>query len=202
MRSASVRLQNKITYDKSLEFFRKWKLYRRTDLSQFTEKSVPGVSILKPLINSADPSLFQNLETFFTLDYPKYEILFCIQETDDTKMKMYIDSLMQKYPAVQSKVFYGGQQVSVNPKINNMVPGYKAAIYEYVLISDSGIRSKSFFFMLHTGAFPIKNHILKISIFTKFTFATSHFSQNSHFKNLIIHKIHVSKISFCTKFTF
>ena len=62
------------------------------------------MSILKPLVNSADPSLFQNLETFFTLDYPKYEILFCIQETDDTKMKMYVDSLMQKYPAVQSKV--------------------------------------------------------------------------------------------------
>ena len=122
---------------------RKWKLYRRADLSQFTEKSLPGVSILKPLINTADPSLFQNLETFFTLDYPKYEILFCIQETDDSKMKMYVDSLMQKYPAVQSKVFYGGQNVSVNPKINNMHPGYKAANYEYVLISDSGIRSKT-----------------------------------------------------------
>jgi len=120
----------------------KWKLYRRADLSQFTEKSLPGVSILKPLINTADPSLFQNLETFFTLDYPKYEILFCIQETDDSKMKMYVDSLMQKYPAVQSKVFYGGQNVSVNPKINNMHPGYKAANYEYVLISDSGIRMR------------------------------------------------------------
>ena len=103
------------------------------------------MSILKPLINTADPSLFQNLETFFTLDYPKYEILFCIQETDDSKMKMYVDSLMQKYPAVQSKVFYGGQNVSVNPKINNMHPGYKAANYEYVLISDSGIRSKKLY---------------------------------------------------------
>ena len=43
----------------------KWKLHRRKDLVQLTEKSLPGVSILKPLVNSADPSLFQNLETFF-----------------------------------------------------------------------------------------------------------------------------------------
>ena len=87
-------------------FFSKWKLHRRKDLGQFTEKSLPGVSILKPLVNSADPSLFANLETFFLLDYPKYEIIFCIQcsETEDSRLKMYVDSLRNKYPSVQSKV--------------------------------------------------------------------------------------------------
>lgn len=73
-------------------------------MTEFTEKSLPGVSILKPLVNSADPSLFENLETFFTLDYPKYEILFCVQETEDSRLRMYVDSLIQKYPSVQSKV--------------------------------------------------------------------------------------------------
>ena len=87
-------------------FFSKCKLHRRKDLVQFTEKSLPGVSILKPLVNSADPSLFQNLETFFLLDYPKYEIIFCIQctESEDSRLKMYVDSLRNKYPSVQSKV--------------------------------------------------------------------------------------------------
>ena len=87
--------------------FSKWKLHRRKDLSSQldTEKSLPGVSILKPLINSVDPHLFTNLETFFTLDYPKYEILFCIQDDDvDDRLKMYVDSLRNKYPTVQSKV--------------------------------------------------------------------------------------------------
>ena len=129
-------------------FYGKWKLHRRKDLVQFTEKSLPGVSILKPLVNSSDPSLFQNLETFFLLDYPKYEIIFCIQctESEDSRLKMYVDILRNKYPFVQSKVFYGGESVSINPKINNMHPGYKAAIYEFILISDSGIRSKLIYF--------------------------------------------------------
>ena len=36
----------------------------------------------------------------------------------------------------------------------------------------------------------------------KFTFSKSPFSQNSHFQNLIFHKIHNFEISFSTKFIF
>ena len=52
-------------------FFRKWRLHKKKDYSALTEQSLPGVSILKPLCSESDPYLFQNLETFFTLDYPK-----------------------------------------------------------------------------------------------------------------------------------
>lgn len=55
---------------------------------------------------------------------------------------MLVKSLMEKYPHVDVSVFIGGEQVGMNPKINNLQPGYNAAKYELLLISDSGIRSK------------------------------------------------------------
>lgn len=88
-----------------------------------------------------DPHLFSNLETFFTMSYPKYELLFCIEEDADPAI-MLVNSLMDKYPKVEARLFIGAATVGVNPKINNMHNAYEAAVYDFVMISDSGIRSK------------------------------------------------------------
>lgn len=50
--------------------------------------------------------------------------------------------ILYSHSIVIFHVSAGGSNVGVNPKINNMDPGYQAAKHEYVMISDSGIRSK------------------------------------------------------------
>ncbi|CAG0899615.1 unnamed protein product [Darwinula stevensoni] len=117
----------------------KWKLHRKTSAPP-SATGFPGVSILKPLVG-VDPNLTSNLETFFTMNYPQFEILFCIHEDGDPSIKI-VEQLRKKYPHVDCQVFIGGEKIGANPKINNMFPGYKAAKYDLLLISDSGIRMK------------------------------------------------------------
>lgn len=71
----------------------------------------------------------------------QYEIMFCIEDDTDPAI-MVVKSLMDKYPSVDANLFIGGSCVGVNPKINNLHKAYEAASYEFILISDSGIRSK------------------------------------------------------------
>lgn len=116
----------------------KWKLHHQH--ADVVLEEMPGISILKPLVG-IDPNLFENLETFFNMKYPIYEVLFCIQDEMDAS-RMIVQSLMDKYPSVDAKMFLGGKNVGINPKINNMAIGYEASKYDLIMISDSGIKMK------------------------------------------------------------
>lgn len=93
------------------------------------------VSILKPL-RGADKNLCSNLESFFVMNYKTYELLFCIEDKDDPAIDV-VKNLMQIYPNVDAQLIYsGGTKVGMNPKINNMNPGYLKSKYDLIMISD------------------------------------------------------------------
>uniref|UniRef100_A0A182P5V0 ceramide glucosyltransferase n=1 Tax=Anopheles epiroticus TaxID=199890 RepID=A0A182P5V0_9DIPT len=118
----------------------KIKLHKKAS-QQPRETPYPSVSILKPLMG-VDPNLQNNLETFFLMDYPVYELLFCIESSDDPAIEV-VNRLCEKYPSIDAKLLVGGSNVGVNPKINNLYPGYLQARHELIMISDAGIRMKS-----------------------------------------------------------
>lgn len=99
--------------------------------------SYPGVSIIKPLAG-VDSNLEVNLVSYFNLDYPTYEILFCVADQDDPSCNV-VRRLQSRYPGVSSRLVVAKRAVGVNPKVNNMQAGYEASQYELLLVSDSGV---------------------------------------------------------------
>ncbi|ESN97475.1 hypothetical protein HELRODRAFT_85342, partial [Helobdella robusta] len=100
-----------------------------------------GVSILKPLMG-VDPFLEFNLESHFTLDYPEFELLLCVEDAMDPALNV-IETLQNRYPNVNCRIFIGGKVGIQNPMVFNMCPGYEAAKHDLVWISTSRIQAST-----------------------------------------------------------
>lgn len=98
----------------------------------------PAITIIKPLCG-ADPDLFANLESFFQLDYPVYQIIFCMESRELNKFASLIFPLMARYPHVDTRCAASSETLCQNPKISNAMRAYPHAKHECVLISDSNV---------------------------------------------------------------
>lgn len=74
-------------------------------LSSLSPASVPGVTIIRPLCG-LDNNLYNTLESVMKLDYPKYEVLFALQDEKDEALPV-VRMVMEKYPDVAAKVIIG-----------------------------------------------------------------------------------------------
>ncbi|HIJ60983.1 MAG TPA: glycosyltransferase, partial [Nitrospirae bacterium] len=111
--------------------------YLKSKPQEVTDYPMPPVSILKPL-KGVEDNLFDNLVSFCKLDYPTYEIIFCLQDQNDPAYKIAM-MVKQRHPDKDITIIVEPCSIALNPKINNLIPAYNASKYEYVLISDSNV---------------------------------------------------------------
>lgn len=133
-----------ISYCFMLFFFAISLLYGRLKMHRTSvpnTEPLPGVSIVKPLMG-VDPYLEFNLESHFTLDYPQFELLLCVEDAMDPALEV-VKKLQGRHPEVDCKVFVGGKPGIQNPMVFNMSPGYDAAKYDIVWISTSRIQAST-----------------------------------------------------------
>jgi ceramide glucosyltransferase len=97
----------------------------------------PAVSILKPL-KGVDADLEANLETFFELDYPSFEIVFGVAAADDPALAV-ARRVAARHDTVTARFAIGGAEVGFNPKVNNLANILHLARHEVLLISDSNV---------------------------------------------------------------
>ncbi len=58
--------------------------YRREKKLPLASGPFPPITILKPL-KGLDPGLSENLEGFFLLNYPEYELIFSVADADENR---------------------------------------------------------------------------------------------------------------------
>lgn len=104
---------------------------------QMSKRFCPPVSILKPL-KGLDDNLFANLESFCNQDYPEYEIVFSVGDENDPACKV-ARKIRYQYPQRKISLVVKECKYGLNPKINVVVPAYRASQFEYILISDSNV---------------------------------------------------------------
>lgn len=110
-------------------------------LSRSKEKFHPHfepVTVLKP-VKGADPSLKENLQTFFELQYPNYELLISVASSDDPAFPI-VKELLEKNPSPHARVLVGEIPLGINPKVNNLARAYDEAQHDWIWISDSNVK--------------------------------------------------------------
>jgi ceramide glucosyltransferase len=98
---------------------------------------VEPVTIIRPVCG-LEPCIEQTLRSSFVLDYPRYELIFCVACSDDPVVPL-VRKLMAAHPEVPARLLVGDDKFSQNPKLNNCVKGWEAAQTEWVVLADSNV---------------------------------------------------------------
>jgi len=113
------------------------RLSRRTPGTSRVASESPPVSLVRPVCgidNYAD----ETLRSTFDLDYPSCEILFCVASANDPVVPL-IDALMAEHPHAGARLLIGDDRVSNNPKLNNVLKGWRAASHDWIVLADSNV---------------------------------------------------------------
>lgn len=97
----------------------------------------PPVTLIRPVCG-LENNLERCLASSFQLDWPAYEILFCVAKSDDPAASL-VRRLMAEHPQTQARLLVGEDLFSANPKLNNVVKGWRSARHDWIVMTDSNV---------------------------------------------------------------
>jgi ceramide glucosyltransferase len=114
-----------------------FRLRRRTPSDPLPRQELPPVSLVRPLCG-IDNYAADTLRSTFELDYPQCEILFCVASATDPVVPL-IRALIAENASAGAKLLIGDERVSKNPKLNNVLKGWRAATHDWIVLADSNV---------------------------------------------------------------
>jgi ceramide glucosyltransferase len=113
-------------------------LRRKHSSSSFDRSFAPPLSILKP-VRGMDPEAYENFASMCELDYPEYEIVFAVADSDDPVIGL-IERLRGTFPQRPIRLIVGIQQVGKSRKTNSLCRLVREAEHELLVMNDSDVR--------------------------------------------------------------
>jgi ceramide glucosyltransferase len=110
---------------------------RSSPRETLSNQNFPPVSLVRPLCG-IDNYAADTLRSTFELDCPHCEILFCVASAKDPVVPL-VETLMAERPEAGAKLLVGDERASSNPKLNNMLKGWRAARHDWIVIADSNV---------------------------------------------------------------
>ncbi|MFA5901958.1 MAG: ceramide glucosyltransferase [Hyphomicrobium sp.] len=110
---------------------------QRSSLANAPAANLPPVSLLRP-VRGLDPYDELTLRSGFALAYDRYELILCCEDGDDPIIPV-IRRLMAEHPHVDAKLLIGRDTLSSNPKLNNLIKGWREAQHAWVVMADSNV---------------------------------------------------------------
>jgi ceramide glucosyltransferase len=99
--------------------------------------NLPPVSIIRPLCG-IDAYEADTLRSAFRLDHPSYEVILCVASPDDPVIPL-ARATMAAHPHIPARLLIGDDPISPNPKLNNIVKGWRVVQHDWVAIVDSNV---------------------------------------------------------------
>ena len=99
------------------------------------KKFQPPISILKP-IYGLDPEMYINLKSFCLQNYPKYQIIFGLQDVNDEALPI-VKKIIKELNNVDISFIINTERHGTNHKVSNLINMCPSIKYEFMLIADS-----------------------------------------------------------------
>ncbi|WP_421695400.1 ceramide glucosyltransferase [Aestuariivirga sp.] len=97
----------------------------------------PPITLVRPLCG-LEPFSRETLSSSFGMDYPHYEILFCVADAADPIIPL-ARALIAEHPEHDARLLIGQDAIGSNPKLNNMAKGFRQARFAHIVFVDSNV---------------------------------------------------------------
>lgn len=125
-----------------LVLFSVWRFFGAAKQGAPVAEFTPPISNLQP-IRGFDPEAYENLASLCRQDYPDYELLFCVNTSEDPAVPL-IEKLAREFPERSIRLLVGfgdrGDRVGTNDKTMKLARLVRNARHEVLVINDSDVR--------------------------------------------------------------